>query len=66
MIHLIKSNDIREIFHLIKHMIYGVLLTIAILAVVFLKMHWKGFSKFLSDPAFFDNVEIVREFEVKK
>lgn len=60
------KEQLKEYARIAKFVFLGILGTLAVIALLFLKVHWTGFMKFLADPAFFDTVSIDRSYQLKK
>jgi hypothetical protein len=46
--------------------VMGFVTALVVLAIIFLKVHWTGFMKFVTDPYFFDHLEVSRDYQLKK
>lgn len=61
-----KNGKLDEFLHILKWLVIGFLTALVLLSVIFLKVHWKGFMTFVSDPAFIDNLQVSRDYQLKK
>jgi len=62
----LKNSKLDEFLNIVKYMVWGFLIALVLVGVLFLTANWKGFMKFIKDPAFFNNIEISRDYQLKK